>query len=172
MSKEPGYNGADLIVHHGEGQLWQGDRIDGQIALLGYIECRSTLKQTPIDMVILTAEEWPPDNTTKQLSKVTGYFVPLDDCIWKEEYIAKTLPKLQEVAAKGAKAVEEGKVVLICCAQGMNRSALIMGLLLKKLGYSGETAVKLIRAGRGSNSLNNWRFREIVEGKFDGVNHG
>src|SRR5206468_8047708 len=47
------------------------------------------------------------------------------------------LRKLEAVAALGASMVESGHRVLSHCGMGFNRSALVAGRILHRLGYSG-----------------------------------
>jgi protein-tyrosine phosphatase len=58
------------------------------------------------------------------------------------------LHKLHNIAQMGARLVQSGHIVLSHCGMGHNRSALLMGVMLTYLGYSGEEAVALIRQKR------------------------
>ncbi len=58
------------------------------------------------------------------------------------------LVRLHSLAQLGARSVKAGHVVLSHCGMGHNRSALLMGLMLTYLGFSGEEAVNLIRQKR------------------------
>ena len=51
-----------------------------------------------------------------------------------------------------------GRRVLIRCQAGLNRSGLVMALVLIREGYSPQEAVDLIRATRGDDALFNQRF--------------
>ena len=51
-----------------------------------------------------------------------------------------------------------GRRVLIRCQAGLNRSGLVMALVLVREGYSPEEAVALIRETRGEDALCNYRF--------------
>ena len=51
-----------------------------------------------------------------------------------------------------------GKRVLIRCQAGLNRSGLVMALVLIREGYAPEEAIKLIRRQRGEAALCNYRF--------------
>ena len=51
-----------------------------------------------------------------------------------------------------------GKRVLIRCQAGLNRSGLVMALVLIREGYSPASAIELIRARRGSAALCNSTF--------------
>jgi protein-tyrosine phosphatase len=58
------------------------------------------------------------------------------------------LPKLHALARLGAEVIEGGHKVLSHCGMGFNRSALLAGLILVHMGFSGREAVDLLRAKR------------------------
>ena len=51
-----------------------------------------------------------------------------------------------------------GKQVLVRCQAGLNRSGLVMALVLIREGYTADDAIALIRKRRGSSALCNHRF--------------
>ncbi len=53
--------------------------------------------------------------------------------------------------------------IYVLCKQGLNRSGLVMGCLLRELGVPGDAAHHLIRRHR-AGSLNNVTFAELVRG--------
>jgi protein-tyrosine phosphatase len=73
------------------------------------------------------------------------------------------LTKLEALADLGACLVRSGKRVLSHCGMGHNRSALVAGLILVKLGMSGADAVALIRAHR-QGALYNAVFADYLHG--------
>ena len=58
------------------------------------------------------------------------------------------LNKLHAVARLGARLVKNGEKVLAHCGMGLNRSALVAGLILTYLGMTGSEAVALLRQKR------------------------
>jgi len=58
------------------------------------------------------------------------------------------LAKLNAVARLGAQLVQDGHRVLAHCGLGLNRSALMAGLILNQLGMKGSDAVSLLRERR------------------------
>jgi protein-tyrosine phosphatase len=58
------------------------------------------------------------------------------------------LNKLHALARLGARLVTNGEKVLAHCGMGLNRSALVAGLVLTYLGMKGEDAVALLREKR------------------------
>ena len=71
------------------------------------------------------------------------------------------LDKLHAVAALGAALVGDGHRVLSHCGMGYNRSALVAGLILHRLGLPGPEVVARIRARR-PGALFNDCFAEYV----------
>jgi protein-tyrosine phosphatase len=58
------------------------------------------------------------------------------------------LAKLHAVARLGATLMQSGHKVLSHCGMGFNRSALVAGLILVYLGFTGEEAFQLLRRRR------------------------
>ncbi len=58
------------------------------------------------------------------------------------------LDRLHGIAQLGARLVRSGQPVLSHCGAGFNRSALVAGLILVELGWSGAEAVKRLRERR------------------------
>lgn len=73
-----------------------------------------------------------------------------------------SLPKLHGIARLGASLVREGHRVLSHCGMGLNRSALVAGLILTELGMPGPDAVARLRERR-PGALFNERFARYVE---------
>lgn len=69
------------------------------------------------------------------------------------------LEKLDAVAALGASLVGQGHRVLSHCGMGFNRSALVAGLILHKLGMPGPAVVARLRERR-AGALFNERFAD------------
>lgn len=69
-------------------------------------------------------------------------YFPIDD----EEL--PDLAKLHALASLGASLIKNGHRVLSHCGMGLNRSALVAGVILHKLGMNGEDAVALLREKR------------------------
>lgn len=61
-----------------------------------------------------------------------------------------------------ANGVREGRRVLSRCQAGLNRSSLVAGLAMVRLGYSGADAVQLIRARRSPWALCNEEFADFL----------
>lgn len=65
-----------------------------------------------------------------------------------EDHELPDLRKLHALAQLGASLINNGHRVLSHCGMGHNRSALLAGLVLTYLGFSGEGAVSLIQEKR------------------------
>jgi hypothetical protein len=75
------------------------------------------------------------------------YFPILDDGL-------PDVAKLRAVARLGASLIEAGHRVLSHCGMGYNRSALVAGLILFELGFSGPDAVARLRERRDGALFN------------------
>jgi protein-tyrosine phosphatase len=71
------------------------------------------------------------------------------------------LQKLHALAKLGAELMGHGQKVLSHCGMGFNRSALLAGLILVYLGFSGKEAVTLLRSKR-PGALFNTIFAEYL----------
>lgn len=77
------------------------------------------------------------------------------------------LPRLRELVGELAVHLQAGNGapdrLYVMCQHGMNRSALVAGMLLRELGLGGDEALgRLVSARPGA--LSNHAFRRIVEG--------
>lgn len=79
-----------------------------------------------------------------------------------EDAALPDLVKLHAVARLGAHLVTEGHTVLSHCGLGFNRSALVAGLILTYLGWSGADAVALLRLRR-PGALFNETFADYLQ---------
>lgn len=109
------------------------------------------------DLLVLCAQEYQPSSRFFPRSKVIR--ARMDDAMPTPREMSEAMTAANEVV----RAVLKGKVVLVTCAMGWNRSGLVTGLAMRKLGYSGKDAVRLIKQARGDSALSNRYFRKIVE---------
>ena len=70
------------------------------------------------------------------------------------------LNRLREAVEFAYSRWKSGDRVLIRCQAGLNRSGLVTALLLIKDGHSPETAITMIRTGRGEDALFNTSFTD------------
>ena len=97
---------------------------------------------------------YEPDPPTEYLT------VPFPDSRLDERAQALAI----DAAALIATRVSEGKKVLSRCQAGLNRSSLMAGLAMVRLGFSGEDAVQLIRARRSPWALCNEEYAQFITG--------
>lgn len=76
-------------------------------------------------------------------------------------------PILDRLAERVADAYEAGDSVLVRCQAGMNRSGLVLGLAMIKLGHRPEAAIEAMRAERGPWVLFNDEFRAHIHAEYD-----
>ena len=76
------------------------------------------------------------------------------------------LHKLEAIADLAASLIRSGHKVLSHCGMGFNRSALVAGMTLCRLGMSGPEAVAHLRSCR-PGALFNERFAEFVQSMED-----
>jgi protein-tyrosine phosphatase len=118
-------------------------------------------------------EDWAPIVAQHALSAVIDLEAGLDRGIpvnpnqviyvyfpFRDEDVP-TLHKLHAVARLGAALISAGERVLIHCQMGLNRSALVAGLVLVYSGVSGEDAVARLQLRR-PGALYNEAFAEYL----------
>jgi len=78
-----------------------------------------------------------------------------------QDHALPDLAKLHAVASLGAELLGSGRKVLCHCLMGLNRSALVAGLILVHLGMSGSEALAMLK-DRRPGSLYNEVFAEYL----------
>jgi protein-tyrosine phosphatase len=85
---------------------------------------------------------------------------------------AETFVKVQELATWLHAEWRSGKKCLSRCQAGLNRSGLVVALVLMLEGYSADEAVALIREKRDPNALFNFHFvRKLQELQITQASH-
>lgn len=84
---------------------------------------------------------------------------PLDDC---DPPRKGDLEKAHAASELVSRALYDSGDVLVTCAMGLNRSALVAGLALRNLGWKGRKIVEVIRMERGKYALSNRAFEQAV----------
>ena len=72
------------------------------------------------------------------------------------------LDRLRQIAAYAAERWKAGDRVLVRCQAGVNRSGLVVGLILLADGWQPDEALEYLRARRSHRVLANDAFREVV----------
>lgn len=84
----------------------------------------------------------------------------LDDVAYPHEHLRRTLEHADLAAAEVVGALRKGHRVLVTCNAGLNRSGLVVGLVLVRFyGLSGEEAAARVSLARGPKALGNETFR-------------
>ena len=135
--------------------LWQGGTVDrfapdewmrGETGIL-------ITKQDFDSVYTMYASAEPVDWFVKELR--LGFYDSHDHGISIEQ-------QLFEVVEAAHRDWVAGKRVLIRCQAGLNRSGLVMGLVLVRAGYDAADAIALIRERRSDNALFNDSFVEYL----------
>jgi protein-tyrosine phosphatase len=108
-------------------------------------------------LLIDTAGEMPPEHLAAALQ--TRHCVFTDN-----EEVPSAYPRIRELSMVAAAALTTrggpGEVFIVC-SQGLNRSGLLTGLVLRELGIPGAEAVALIRRQR-PGSLANHAYEQLL----------
>lgn len=137
----------DLIYTHSSGgSLWQGGNLD--------VKNNHNL----FHVVVLMAEEYQPTLPRR----VATVYAGIDDTETMHPELLKKTCKIADMTSDIiADAVSTGKNVLSSCWMGWNRSGLVSGLTLVKLGYDPKDAIAVVQLAR-QNALSNSLFKKII----------
>jgi protein-tyrosine phosphatase len=113
----------------------------GHLFISPAIQDWSVLTHHRIDTVIDLDGGLDPDVPTVPNEWLYIYFPIYDEDL-------PNMSKLEAVARLGASLIRARHRVLSHCGMGFNRSALVAGLILCELGYTGPDAVSRLRARR------------------------
>lgn len=138
-------------------RLYQGSAIEPDVwPVLG----------TTFSMVVLCAEEVQPALPTLRIDVVRAGF---NDTPWPT---SKDLATAASAARTVGRELARGGRVLVTCAAGLNRSGLVVGLVLgqtlrkgadpSQTMAHGDAVIRLIRRARGDAALGNPAFYRIV----------
>jgi len=67
--------------------------------------------------------------------------------------------RIERIAIRVAEAWSAGERVLVRCQAGVNRSGLVVAMVLRRLGWSAEEALSRVRMLRSDHVLSNRQFR-------------
>lgn len=138
--------------------LWQGGTHDNDVIGDPTFAQAFTYKQGYI-----TKEDFDTVVTMYQYANPAGWLVnEYRYCIY--DSIIEHL-ETEELFATARYAYDEwkrGKRVLVRCQAGLNRSGLVMALVLMQDGYTAEEAIQLIRKKRNPYALFNEKFVEFL----------
>lgn len=122
---------ANKIINH----LFQG----------GYPPEGDGLKRAGVDVLVLCARELQDADRYDDLEVILA---PGDDDERLHRFLL-FLPTWKDAAARVVERVKEGKNVLVTCAQGLNRSGIVVAMAVCELTrMSGQEAVDLVQRRR------------------------
>lgn len=128
---------------------------EGTLFISPSIDNWEPISRLTIDAVFNLDSSLDP-NIPEVINKTLYVFFPVEDGYLPD------LKKLHSLAILGASLLNSGHQVLCHCGMGHNRSALLAGLVLTHLGYSGKEAVRQIQARR-QGALYNKTFASYLE---------
>jgi hypothetical protein len=149
--------------------LWQGGTIDnwapdawieGRLQDVGRADGRRVLKKSitldDFDSVYtFYADAEPADWFVKEI-RYPFYDTDLGGALGNIEV------ELKDIVRMASNDWASGKRVLIRCQAGLNRSGIVMGLVLIRAGYTGEEAIHLMRSGRSEWCVCNKSFERYL----------
>lgn len=113
-----------------------------------------------IDVIVLGAMEYQPSAELFPGAEVIH--VPLDDDpsrLMREDEIAAAM----KVGSRVARRLRAGRRVLVTCAMGLNRSALIAAIAMHEVyGMKADEIIKRLRSARGMWALSNPNFEKLL----------
>jgi protein-tyrosine phosphatase len=118
-----------------------------------------------IDTIVLAAMEYQPPAELFPGAEVIH--VPLDDApgrpMREDEIVAAT-----KAAERVARRLRAGRRVLVSCAMGLNRSALVAAIAMHEIyGLGADEIVARLRRARGRWSLSNPNFEKLLRVVID-----
>lgn len=84
------------------------------------------------------------------------------DVVTMYDSLDQDTAQVDELAEGLAQRVRDGQTVLVHCQAGLNRSGMLAAHTLKKLGYTGEEALKLLRDSRSPIVCCNETFEKFI----------
>jgi len=106
---------------------------------------------------VACAEELPPFDVAQE--RMLTLWCPLDDC---DPMRMVDYDMAKSAAVLVARELLQKHHVLVTCAMGLNRSSLVAGLALRKLGFGGYEAIAAIQQERGPDALHNHAFAAAI----------
>jgi len=136
-------------------ELKSANRITGNLWVGAKPPVSDLFTQQGFDAIFFCAEEVPPqgDYGGVDVYKISIPDGKLDNSQQKQVITA---------ASTVARLLQLGRKVLVTCALGVNRSALVAALALVMLGWDGEAAIKKIREKRTPSALFNQHFQKMI----------
>jgi hypothetical protein len=84
------------------------------------------------------------------------------DIVTMYDSLGQGLEQVDELAEGLAERLRNGQTILVHCQAGLNRSGLLAAATLKKMGHTGEEALKLLRESRSPIVCCNETFEQHI----------
>jgi len=111
------------------------------------------------DVLVLCAREYQPPGSC--FPGVEVVHCPLDDAGFPPT--VAELKLAQSAAGHVLKHLSKKHRVLVTCQKGLNRSGLVVGMVLRHAGMRGHEVVDAVRAARGRGALSNrWFVKALI----------
>jgi len=107
-------------------------------------------------VLVLCAYEFQPHD--RLFPGVTVLRCPIDD----HKPTAQETVLVKQTAKDVERHVRAGRHTLVTCQMGLNRSALVAGLAMVRLGVKPADAIRAIRSVRGPDALCNKDFEQMI----------
>ena len=125
-----------------------------------YVGSKPAHGRHPYDVIVLAAEEYQPHAARFPGAHVIH--VPLDDAPWRQMRPDEIADAVRTGAAV-AQHLRAVRRVLVSCAMGLNRSALVAALAMHDVhGMGADEIVARIRRARGEWALSNPNFEKLL----------
>lgn len=131
-----------------------------EVATRLYVGSKPPPGRHAYDAIVLAAIEYQPPAHFFPGTEVIH--APFDDApgrlMWNDEIVTAT-----KAAARVSQLLRAGRRVLVSCAMGLNRSALIAAIAMHDVyGMRADEIVRRIRRGRGMWALSNPNFEKLL----------
>lgn len=123
-----------------------------------------------VDVIVLTAMEYQPPARLFPGTEVIH--APLDDAPGRQMR-ADEIVDATKVASLVARCLRGGRRVLVSCAMGLNRSALVAALAMHEVyGMDADEIIARLRRARGVLALSNPNFEKLLRVVIDVLTTG
>lgn len=128
---------------------------DYNVGYHGEQDIRSAFPEDTFDVVVTMFRRGPEYNPS---FGVEYHEILFPDSQVTDEFIRQAM----DASLRVASGIEAGRKVLSRCQAGLNRSSLVAGLAMIRLGFSGADAVQLVRARRSPWALCNEDYADFL----------
>lgn len=149
-----------VFTHPSGGRIYQGD-----YKLMISHEWEAYQKENRKVILLACAAEMMEGGFEAPLGNggyIKCYGIPLWDFEKTEAEQKELLIALSGLVDTAVKEVLSGNDLVSCCMQGLNRSGLLNGMVMKKLGLPPNQIIDVIRKVRGPRAMGNKSFCKML----------